>query len=101
MFLIALLLFLFVLSQVGRLGPFEWAGRRRPVAAHYTPAFAGPPPASAPAPGQVPASVPAPWGPPAGWSVPQDPERILAHRLAEGDLTPDEYLERLSMLQSR
>lgn len=76
--LIALLVFLFLLKHHGRLGPFVWdapscPGRR--------------PDAERPDPGREAAR--------------EDPETVLARRLADGDLTPEEYLERLSLLQER
>lgn len=74
--LIAVLVFLIVLAHVGRLGPFVWAGRTR-FGASASPQQR---------------AVAAPDRP--------EPERVLALRLAEGELSPDDYLERLSLLQS-
>ena len=73
MWIIALMAFVVVLSRVGRLGPFAWdpAWRTRRAAL------------CAPA------------------SPSDQAERILARRLADGDLTVDDYYERLSLLQSR
>ena len=40
-----------------------------------------------------------------GWADwvgrPDDPETILARRLADGEITSDDYLERLSLLAQR
>lgn len=81
--LIALLVFLVLLKHHGRLGPFVWdappcPGRRREPDR---------PDAERPDPGREAAR--------------EDPETVLARRLADGDLTPEEYLERLSLLQER
>jgi hypothetical protein len=94
--LLILLLFLFALSRVGRIGPFEWAGPVRrfgppPWAYHGTFGPQGP----APEAGEDAGRVRPPFGPPA------DPERILARRLADGEISSDDYLERLSLIQSR
>lgn len=70
--ILATVVFVLVLSRLGRIGPFEWAG----PTPHGIAGRATPPP-------------------------PRDPERVLAMRLADGALAPEEYLERLSLLQSR
>lgn len=68
---ICLIIFVVVLASVGRIGPFVWAGR----------------PLGGSRPGQQAEEQTPP------------PEMILAQRLAEGDITPEEYLERLSVIQ--
>lgn len=120
--LLATVIFLVVLSRVGRIGPFVWAGHpvgRWAVGPHgwasgsldrsTTPTTGAPTDASVPA--GPPASGWTPHRPGLGGPVhgfgpllpaaARDPERVLALRLAEGQLTPEEYLERLSVLQSR
>lgn len=73
MLFLALALFVLLLSQVGRIGPFVWDGPR-------------------------PRGCPArPFAAPAA----SDPARILARRLADGEVTPEEYLERLSLINER
>lgn len=74
---ITLVVFVVVLAKKGRLGPFvwerDWRGR------------------------------PALWAP-MGSAVDltdDSAERILARRLADGDLTVDDYYERLSLIQAR
>ena len=76
MWLIALAVFLVVLSRRGRIGPFEWDPNWR-----TRPALCGP--------GAAPVSAT------------DEAERILARRLADGDLTVDDYYERLSLIQAR
>ncbi len=80
-FFLMIAVFLFVLAQAGRIGPFVWLGPRHPR--------------------QLP---PRSWGGPpveGETAARRDPEQVLAMRLADGDLSTDEYLERLSVLQSR
>ena len=72
MWLVALAIFLVVLSRRGRIGPFLWDPPHRAAL------------------GAAPAA--------SGFD---NAERILAQRYAEGDLSTDEYYERLSLLQSR
>ena len=74
---IGLVVLLLVLHQRGRLGPLEWAGR--PVVAHAHNHFLA-------------------SGSGAGTA---SAEQVLAQRLADGDLAPDEYLERMSALRDR
>lgn len=76
MWLIALAVFLVVLARRGRVGPFVWD-----PAWYGRPALCGS--------GAAPVSAP------------DEAERILARRLADGDLTVDDYYERLSLIQSR
>lgn len=71
--LLALIVFLVVLAKVGRIGPFLWDPRP-----HRALACAGP-----------------------AASATDNAERILAQRLADGDLTTDDYYERLSLIQAR
>lgn len=80
--IIIVALFLFVLHRNGRLGPFAWQGREHLVAA--------------PTPGQLGAR---PFGPQAP-STPT-PSDVLARRLADGDISPEEYLERSALLHER
>lgn len=68
---IALLTFVLLLRYRGRIGPFVWDA---PGDEH---------------PGRVASS-----GRPG-------PESILAQRLANGEITPEDYLERLSLLQEK
>lgn len=71
MLFFALFVFVLALSQVGRIGPFVWDGPRP----------------GAPTPNTAPAA--------------SDPAAILARRLADGELSPEEYLERLSLINER
>lgn len=100
--LLLALVFLFALSRFGRIGPFVWAGPPRRF---------GPPPwmhhgASLPEGNAAPVTGPGEGErePGCGARPPMsfrpDPERILAHRLADGQISPDDYLERLSLIQS-
>lgn len=75
--LFALILFIVILAATGRIGPIAWVGR--PLGGSPSPDGSGAQP------GENPATP--------------TPEGILAMRLAEGDISPEEYLERLSMLQ--
>lgn len=79
---IALTVFVVVLRNSGRIGPFVWLGRpgHGPVRVGGRPGCRRPAAAAGPAPDS-------------------DAERILARRLADGHVTPEEYLERLSLLQ--
>ncbi|WP_040162028.1 SHOCT domain-containing protein [Nigerium massiliense] len=71
MFLVlAIVIFVLMLKNTGRIGPFVWD------------------PAGAPDRGRA-------------CCRRNDPEAVLAQRLANGDITPDEYLERLSLLQEK
>lgn len=72
---LALVVFTVVLSRRGRIGPFVW-----------DPSWRG-------RPALCPASAAQASG--------DEAERILARRLADGDLTVDDYYERLSLIQSR
>lgn len=64
---------LIVLRYRGRLGPLVWDGSPALAATGPTPALT---------------------------SSPDEPERLLAARLADGRISSDEYLEKLSLLQS-
>lgn len=77
MWIAALIVFLVILSRRGRVGPFEWdpLWRTRPR-------------------GLAAATASGPM------RVNDQAERILAARLADGELSPDDYYERLSLIQS-
>lgn len=81
MFLVTVtVVFVILLARFGRIGPFVWD------------------PAGAPGPRRQPTRCGGP-GPRADTAG--TPETVLARRLADGDITPEEYLERLSLLQER
>ena len=83
--LIAIGVFLFLLHQRGSLGPFRWEGRQFSPAGQHGPSLHR-----------------GPWGYPAQLGPASDSaESILARRLADGDLTVDDYYESLSLIQSR
>lgn len=71
--ILGLLIFVAVLARKGRIGPFLWDPGRRPALGYGAPAA----------------------------SATEDAERILGRRLADGDLTVDDYYERLSLIQAR
>jgi hypothetical protein len=95
---IALLVVLFLVWRSGRFGPMGRGYYRGPGAA-------GPwGPGAAPGeekPGQAPRAQGwmGPWGPP---PRPEDEAlKVLADRLANGDITPDEYVSRVSVLRQQ
>ncbi len=93
MFFIALLVFLVLLAKLGRIGPFTWEPR-----------FAGLPASAAPVAPATPTEIGA-GAAASGWTGwagrHDDPETILARRLADGEITSDDYLERMSLLGHR
>lgn len=100
-FCFLLLLFLiFMVFRSGRFGPPPWGYR-----GHYRHYGPGPQPGP---PGEGEASKGqwnrgqqwmGPWGPP---PRPEDEAlKLLADRLANGDITPDEYLQRVSVLRQQ
>lgn len=70
--IVALVVFVLLLKAYGRIGPFVWDPSATPGRRGCGRVFGNP-----------------------------DPESVLAQRLADGDITPDDYLERLSMLQGQ
>lgn len=84
MMVLALVLFVIALATMGRIGPFVWDGPRAPYGA-----YPGPAP-SAHSPHDVQAAP-----------AESDPAHILARRLADGEISPEEYLERLSLINER
>lgn len=91
-----LLVGLFLLFRRGAFGPPPWA--RGPYGHHrWTP------PASGGAAGEGDRSAPA-WGPWGQQTAPRPEDealKVLADRLASGDITPDEYLQRVSVLRQQ
>ncbi|MFV0407133.1 MAG: hypothetical protein ACK5LN_09970 [Propioniciclava sp.] len=81
MLFLGIAIFVLVLAKVGRIGPFVWDSSylgRRPAMAHRV---------AAPVRGSRPAGA-----------LPS-PTETLQQRLVDGDITSDEYLERLSLIQ--
>ena len=80
--IIIVAVFLFALHRFGRLGPFAWQGREHLAAARTA--------------GQLGAR-------PIGPQLPATPtpSEVLARRLADGDISPEEYLERSALLHER
>ena len=78
MIIFALVVFVFALIVRGRIGPFAWDPVGPSGPGH--PGFARPPH-------------------PGGFHRGPDPEAVLAERLANGDIAPEEYLERLHLLR--
>lgn len=74
MWLVVLAVFLVILAGRGRIGPFLWDPRHRTALTGGAPRVAS------------------------GFD---DAERILAQRYADGELSTDEYYERLSLLRAR
>lgn len=99
MFFIALLVFLVLLAKLGRIGPFTWEPRFAGLPASTAPATPAGPPMPA-----MPTEIAA-GGAASGWTGwagrHDDPETILARRLADGEITSDDYLERMSLLSHR
>lgn len=94
MFLLFLMLLvgLFLLFRSGRFGPPPWyRGYRQQAGRPGDPSTQAPPPGAKPWAG--------PWGP--GPRPEDDALKVLADRLASGDITPDEYLQRVSVLRQQ
>lgn len=95
MLLIAVGLLVLVLNRRGHLGPLTWAGREGVGCSRRQAALVG---AGASA-GQGGAQVAQQTQ---GTQQPQGtPQQVLAMRLADGQISADEYLERSSLLQDR
>ena len=80
--LVIVAVLLFVLHRTGRLGPLAWQGREHLAEARTS--------------GQLGAR---PFGPPR--PATPTPSDVLAKRLADGDISPEEYLERSALLHER
>lgn len=83
--LFTLAVLVLILAFTGRIGPFVWAGRPlgRPGGEWPTADYADSPPRPRPA-----SPNPGPT-----------PEEIVAQRLADGQISPDEYRELVSVLR--
>lgn len=84
---------LLVLYKKGRLGPLAWEGREQLVRGRHPGELGGRP---------FGPSWAHHYGPDGALAQRREtPEEVLARRLADGDLSPDEYLERSALLHER
>ena len=95
MLFIAVGILLIVLHKRGELGPFRWEGR--PVTAGRCGRVGA---IGAPAERAMPTGGPH-QAHPRGPRHDASPETVLAQRLADGEITADEYLERVAVLTDR